>query len=70
MMWQKQNLHENWKDGSDEALQDEIDVCRRGLFFYKIKPAEDIKGQDNNRNDGNKEVDTASDQKMEEDPKN
>ena len=60
-MWQKQNSHENWKDGSDELLQREIDVCRRGLFFYKIK-IEDLQEQINNNQE---ETDSKTNQTME-----
>lgn len=70
MMWQKQNSHENWKDGSDEVLQQEIDACRRGLFFFKIK-TEGIPAELNNSNNSNQEEKAeAAEQKMDEDKTN
>lgn len=72
MMWQKQNSHESWKDGSDELLQQEIDACRKGLFFFKIKlednpPSEEQNNANNNNNEGQADQ---PDQKMEESKNN
>lgn len=72
MMWQKQNSHESWKDGSDEVLQQEIDACRRGLFFFKIKTEDNPPEQDNNSNNNQEErkADPPAEQKMDEEKTN
>jgi hypothetical protein len=71
MMWQKQNSHENWKDGSDDLLQQEIDACRKGLFFFKIKIEENQTSEEqNNTNNQEGQADPPADTKMEEDKTN
>jgi hypothetical protein len=71
MMWQKQNSHENWKDGSDDLLQQEIDACRKGLFFFKIKIEDNPPSEEqNNTNNKEGQADPPADTKMEEDKTN